>query len=358
MSSFHRPAGQRAIPFGLTRRHMAMMSMAASLGACIPRFAKASETPENRLRVERFSPEFDKYVLPSEGIDMLSGALDWPEGPTWDSDKDTLYFSDVARNRIYTWTRGAGLAVYLDPAGSGTPADPDVQRATNGLFYLSEKKLLIVCDQDSRSLQTIDTTSGVRRTLVNSFKGRKFNSPNDLAVSKSGIIYFTDPTAGLKAGDKSEARELDFSGVFCMRPDGALSVIDRSMTLPNGIALSPDERSLYVSQSDQKAPIIRKFAVDADGHVSQGVDWFDFSPYISADNPGMPDGMAVARDGTLFAAGPGGVYAISPEGNAIGRIYTGRPTGNCCFGEDGKTLFITADDSLMCVRTRMSGDGL
>lgn len=335
-----------------------MMSMAVPLGACIPHFAKASEASESRPRVERFSPELDKYVLPSEGIEMLSTALDWPEGPTWDSDKHTLYFSDVARNRIYRWTRSAGLAVYLDPGGSGTPADLDVQRATNGLFYLSEKKLLIVCDQDSRSLQTIDPTSGVRHTLVDSFNGRKFNSPNDLAVSRSGIIYFTDPTAGLKTGDKSQARELDFTGVFCMGSDGMLSVIDRSMTFPNGIALSPDERSLYVSQSDRKAPIIRRFAVDADGHVSQGIDWFDFSPYISADNPGMPDGIAVARDGTLFAAGPGGVYGITPEGNAIGRIYTGKPTGNCCFGEDGKTLFITADDSLMCVRTRMTGDGL
>ncbi|MGA9658531.1 MAG: SMP-30/gluconolactonase/LRE family protein, partial [Asticcacaulis sp.] len=106
------------------------------------------------------------------------------------------------------------------------------------------------------------------------------------------------------------------------------------------------------------APIIRRYVVAADGGVSQGQDWFDFMPYRTTEFPGMPDGIAVANDGTLFATGPGGVYIISADGKALGRIFTGRPTGNCCFGEDGKSLFITADDTLFSVRTLMAGDGL
>ncbi|MGA9659431.1 MAG: SMP-30/gluconolactonase/LRE family protein [Asticcacaulis sp.] len=346
-----------ANPMMQRRTVLAGLMFIGSIAGAHSVFAAVSSPPV--VRVDRFDAALDTYIARSEPIKLLSNQLDWPEGPAWDTHRSCLFFSDVAKNRIYRWDQKGGLSLYLDPAGSqDLTANADVQRASNGLWYHPSDDTLIMCDQDSRSLQTLDLGSGVRRPLIVSYDGKKFNSPNDLAVSKADIIYFTDPTAGLKSGNKSPARQLDFAGVYSYKTGGDVTLIDKTLTFPNGIALSPDERYLYVSQSDAAAPIIRRYVVAADGSVSQGQDWFDFTPYRTAEFPGMPDGIAVANDGTLFAAGPGGVYIISPEGKALGRIFTGLPTGNCCFGEDGKTLFITADDTLFSVRILMAGDGL
>ncbi|MGA9658631.1 MAG: SMP-30/gluconolactonase/LRE family protein, partial [Asticcacaulis sp.] len=278
-----------------TRRMALLGGVAIAVSGFSVGAAKAAKPVYSSARLDRFDAGFDTYIARSEPVKLLSDQLNWPEGPTWDTHRSCLFFSDVAQNRIYRWDKEKGLTLYLDPAGlPDLTAHADVRKGTNGLWYQKSDDSLIICDQDSRSLQSLDMDSGVRRPLIASFEDKKFNSPNDLAVSKAGVIYITDPTFGLKTGLTSPARQLDFAGVYSYRRGGGVTLIDKTLSFPNGIALSPDEHYLYVSQSDATAPIIRRYVVAADGGVSQGQDWFDFMPYRTTEFPGMPDGIAVA----------------------------------------------------------------
>ena len=194
----------------------------------------------------------------------------------------------------------------------------------------------------------------VNERLQDSWDGKRFNSPNDLAVHDSGAIYFTDPPYGLPNGFDDERREIDFCGVFRVQPNGEVDLLCKTMTRPNGIAFSPDQKKLYVAQSDPDAPILRVFNIDENGMLDAGKIFFDASN-LSATRKGMPDGLAVDTKGNLFATGPGGVLVIAADGTHLGTILTGQKTANCCFGEDGRSLFMTADMNLCRIRLTTSG---
>jgi gluconolactonase len=199
---------------------------------------------------------------------------------------------------------------------------------------------------------------GGKKTLADSFRGKRLNSPNDVAVHSSGAIYFTDPPYGLPKGFDDPRRELDVCGVYRLGPDGTVTLLCDSMTRPNGIAFSPDEQTLYVAQSDPAAPLWRAFKVAADGTLADGVGggrvFFDATTLLQTRR-GLPDGLKVDVHGNLFATGPGGVLVFAPDGTHLGTLLTGQATANCGFGEDGTTLFITAD-SLLC-RVRLATTG-
>jgi gluconolactonase len=201
------------------------------------------------------------------------------------------------------------------------------------------------------------TWDGGKMTIADRFEGKRLNSPNDLVYHSNGDLYFTDPPYGLPRGENDERRELDFFGVFRVTPEGKISLVTKEMSRPNGIAFSPDEKILYVAQSDSKEAIIRAFDVAEDGSVSGSRVFYDATAEVGK-RKGLPDGMAVDKEGNLFATGPGGVLVISPDGTLLGRIDTGEPTANCCFGgEDGSTLFITANKVLCRVKTSTVGLG-
>ncbi|GFE79227.1 gluconolactonase [Steroidobacter agaridevorans] len=320
---------------------------------------RSGETAERHIgAIERWHPRLDRYLDASRRPIVLADGLIWPEGPTWDSKRNCLYFSDIPANRIYQWSSAGGLTVRRAPAGSlGEAAvDPEVMPGTNGLLYLPEEDALLICDQDSRSLRKLSLASGALSEVLDS-GGTPFNSPNDLVVSRGGVIYFTDPPYGLRKGNRSAARRRAFNGVYQSDGSGGARLVSRAMSYPNGIALSVDERYLYVSQSDEQAPLIRRFRLEDGRAVDDGEVWYDMAAHRSADSPGLPDGMTVAHDGTVFATAPGGVIVISPDGSALGRIFTGRATANCCFGEDGRTLFVTADKCLLQLRTLTRAPG-
>ena len=193
--------------------------------------------------------------------------------------------------------------------------------------------------------------------LVTMVDGRRFNSPNDLVYDRRGNLYFTDPPYGLKGGNDSDLKELVANGVYLLRSNGRVQLLTSSMTFPNGIALSPDERTLYVNQSDPKSPIIKAFPVRDDGTLGEGRVFFDTTRFAEKGYKGLPDGLKVDVYGNLFATGPGGVLVISPDGKAMGLLNTGEATGNCCWGDDGSTLYITADMYLLRIRTRTEGYG-
>ncbi len=289
---------------------------------------------------------------------LLSTGHQWAEGPAWDALRQRLYFTDVPQNRAFAWDTKAGISIFLDPSGvSREQAGGMREPGANGLL-IGQSGELLICNHGKRAVEAMDMESGTRRVLASSYSGKKFNSPNDLIEASDGKIYFTDPPYGLEGLNTSPMKELEFNGVYRLDTDGAVSLLVDDMTFPNGVILSPDERSLYVAQSDPDAPLIRRFDVPASAsdRVGGGEIWFDAKPFMHADG-GLPDGMAVATTGHLFLAGPGGVLVIDPQGQCLGRIGTGRATANCAFGEDGRTLFITAADRLVAVRTKALGLG-
>ena len=215
---------------------------------------------------------------------------------------------------------------------------------------------LVMADSGNRCIARLDLASGRRTVLVDRFEGKRFNSPNDVAVAADGAIWFTDPPYGLADAEKSALRELDFNGVYRLAPDGRLTLVDRSQHRPNGLALSPDGRNLYLALSDEARPQILVYRLGADGLPADGWTLFhDATPQARQGLPGLPDGLKVDRDGRVFASAPGGVHVPSPEGRLLGIISTGGPVANCAFGEDGRSLFLTSHRILARVRLKASG---
>ena len=219
---------------------------------------------------------------------------------------------------------------------------------SNGLALDAEGHLL-VCDHGNRRVYRVEH-DGSKTTLADRFEGKRFNSPNDLAVHSNGDIYFTDPPYGLT--DESK-RELDFCGVYRLKTDGTVDLITKELHRPNGIALSPDEKTLYVAQSHPPAPIYQAYAINENGTTDgKGKLLFDAKKLLDQGDPGLPDGMCVDVAGNLWATGPGGVLIISPAGKLLGRILMGKATANCTFGGDGSLLYITSSDRVCRIRTR------
>ena len=185
-------------------------------------------------------------------------------------------------------------------------------------------------------------------TIVGSYNGKRFNSPNDACYDSKGNLYFTDPPYGLEKGMSDPLKELDFQGVYRFSANGQLTLLTKELSRPNGIALSPDEKMLYVSNSDPARPVIMRWALKDDGTLGAGTVFFDAKKASEKDR-GMPDGLKVSSSGTVFATGPGGVWIFDPSGKLLGRIRTGQLTSNCALTSDEKTLYMTADMYLMRV---------
>jgi len=343
----------------LVSRRTLLAGSAAMLSVGCTRVSGAvAESSDAGVTFETFDPGFGAIVDRAAPVRLLSTGHGWAEGPAWDRARQKLYFTDVPGNRAFVWSEKAGVEIFLDPSGvEPTRATGMREPGANGLL-LAKSGDLLICNHGSRAVQARNFTSGERRTLINRFDGKRFNSPNDLIEAADGTIYFTDPPYGLEGLNTSPLKELDVNGVYRLDPDGDITRIVDDMTFPNGVVLSADERYLYVSQSDPEAPLIRRFAIG--GAAKDGIDkgeiWFDARPFMH-EVGGLPDGMAVGAGGHIFLAGPGGVLVIDPDAKCLGRIATGRATANCAFGEDGLTLFITAADRLVAVRMTTTGLG-
>ena len=308
--------------------------------------------------IERLHPNIDALIAPGVEIEVLATGFAWSEGPVWVSHSDgglpsqSLLFSDIPNNRIHCWNQKTGLSVFLEPAGFTGPASYGREQGSNGLALDAAGRLLC-CEHGDRRISVLEKNGG-KRTLADAWDGKRFNSPNDLAVHTSGAIYFTDPPYGLPDGFDDARREIDCCGVFRLQPDGTVDLVCNTMTRPNGIAFSPDQKKLYVAQSDPNEPILKVFNVLEDGRLDAGMRFFDATT-LTERRKGNPDGLAVDVQGNLFATGPGGVLVISPDGTHLGTILTGQKTANCCFGEDGRSLFITADMYLCRIRLATRG---
>jgi gluconolactonase len=311
------------------------------------------------LRIERLDPALDRLIAPDAAIEILAQGFDWTEGPVWVKDGEYLLFSDIPQNVVLKWKAGDGVRQYLKPAGYTGSTPRGGETGSNGLAIDSGGRL-ILCQHGDRRIAAMDAPLSAPQpkfvTLADRYEGKRFNSPNDLTFRSNGDIYFTDPPYGMEKQFDDPAREIPFQGVYRRSTDGRVTLLTREMTRPNGIAFSPDERLLYVAQSDPKAAIWRVFDVNADGTLGRSRVFFDATALV-ASRKGLPDGMKVDQDGNIFGTGPGGVFVFSPQGRHLGTIVTGQATSNVAFGDDGRTLYMTADMYLMRMRLRTRGSG-
>lgn len=309
--------------------------------------------PEGRLEAE--SDEFYRLVPENAALEILAEGFDWTEGPVWRADSGYVLFSDIPMNSIYRWKDGEGLSLFLRPAGHNRDQPPGREVGTNGLFIDADGRL-VMADHGDRQISRLNESNFTKETLVGQYEGKRLNSPNDVVLAKNGNLYFTDPPYGLNGLNDSPVKELPHNGVYLRRTDGSVVLVDAELTFPNGVILSPDEQTLYVAVSDGRLPVIWAYDVAADGTVSNKRKFFDGAPLQAAGRRGAFDGMAIDVEGNLFATGPGGILVITPEGELLGTIVTGRATANCIFGgPDRSVLYITADDYFLRMPTRTTG---
>ncbi len=327
------------------------MNASAFSGAGAASTIVSLATPE-RLgdSVERLDPAMDRLVAPGAELEILATGFNWSEGPVWMPRENQLLFSDVPENIAYRWREGQGVDVILQPSGLTLPDEGSREPGSNGLALDAQGRLLLAQHGDRR-LARLNDDGRTFTSLVERYEGKRFSSPNDLCLDRRGNIFFTDPPYGL---GKAQKPEIEFSGVYRLGTDGTVALVSRELSRPNGIGLSPDERTLYVANSDGARPIIMAFDLDADGAAGPGRVFFDGTGLIArTKRSGMFDGFAVDERGNLWASGPGGVVILTPEGRHVGSLLTGRATANCCFGgPDGSTLYVTADDRLMRIATK------
>lgn len=312
--------------------------------------------PDTVGRLVSEDPRFDTLVAPDATIDVLATGFAWSEGPIWLKDRGCLLFSDIPRNAIMKWSEEDGLSLFLKPSGYTGIADYGKEPGSNGLTLDLEGRL-VSCEHGDRRVARLDWNGG-KRTLADTYQGKRLNSPNDLVFRRAtGDLYFTDPPYGLPTQSDSDPRkELGHNGVYKVSPDGAITLLISDMTRPNGLAFSPDEKTLYVAQSDPDRALWYAFPVKEDGTLGERKLFADVTA-LAKTMQGLPDGLKVDRQGHIFATGPGGVLVYAPDGTRLGRIETGQKTANCAWGDDGSTLYLTADAYLLRIKTRTKGAG-
>lgn len=296
--------------------------------------------------VRRLDPQLDRIVPPAASVRLLASGFQWTEGPVWVPHENCLLFGDPPKNTVHRWSAAKGTEVFLRPSGLQTPVPASIREpGLNGLA-LDGRGALIAADSGSRAIVRIDLASRRRETLVDRYEAKRFNSPNDLCVAASGAIYFTDPTYGLAEGDDSSIRELAWCGLYRLSPDGKVALLDRDHRRPNGVALSPDGRTLYLSLSDEAQPEVLAYSLDEQGMPTDRRRFLDMRAELAEGRPGLPDGIKVSTSGYVFATGPGGVHVCTAAGQVLGIVKTGKAISNCAPGRNGTALFLTSSDSL------------
>ncbi len=273
-------------------------------------------------------------VQEGAAVEKIAGGFQFTEGPVW-YQSGFLLFSDIPANILYKWTPGNGApVVFRKPTNH-----------TNGNTLDLEGRL-ISCEHDGRVSRT--EHDGTVITLADIFEGKRLNSPNDVVVKSDGSIYFTDPPYGIE----KEQEELGFYGVYRLQ-DGALTLLTKIHTRPNGLAFSPDEKRLYVANSDPNENLVRVYDVQPDGSIANGRIFADLK---SPGKAGLADGMKVDVKGNLYTTGPEGVWVFTPEGKLLGKILLPEVPANLTFGDaDFKTLYLTAQTSVYRIRLQVAG---
>lgn len=306
----------------------------------------AQQTVES---IERLDDEINLLIDADAAIEILADGFSWSEGPLWVPQLNAVLFTDVPENKLYRWDEANGLSVFLNPSGYTGYAPNEKKAGGNGLILDPKGNLLIAQHGDRRIARVMAPLDkpGAFTTVVDRFEGKRFHSPNDLILHSNGDIYFTDPPYGLK-GDNDLLRELQTNGVYRLNKAEGLSLVYEQLNRPNGLALSPDEKTLYVANSDTKRNLWMAFDLVNGQFLNERV-FFDAT---SIDRPGLADGMKVNKEGYVFATGPGGVLIFNPQGKHLGTILTPERTANCAFNEDESVLYMTSHHYLTRIQLK------
>lgn len=321
----------------------------------------ASSVP---LKVDRLDPSIDQLIPAGAVLERVATGFKWLEGPVWAD--GGLYFADIPGNSIRKWTPGKAVTTLLTPSGyKGSTPYGGPESGSNGMTLDAHGRLTVAghAQRDVYRLESLQPGSPIT-ILADTYQGKRLNSPNDLVYRSDGSLYFTDPPYGLRTQkDNDPEKQLKVNGVyripraFEQKPgsapaSAALQLLVTDLPRPNGIAFSPDEKYLYVDNSEPKK-IWMRYRVLPDGTLTEGKVICDAT---SDTRPGGPDGMKVDVQGNLYSAGPGGVWILSPEGKHLGTIVMPERTANVAWGgADHKTLYITASTSVYRVDLNIAG---
>jgi gluconolactonase len=312
--------------------------------------ASCTATKETKTvgNIERLDPALDAIIAPDATIEVIAEGYDWSEGPVWIESHKMLLFSDVPKNIVYKWTEEKGAEQYLSPSGFTGTTTRSTEPGSNGLL-IDDQGRLVLCQHGDRKLGFMNADLSMPQTtygtIADNFQGKRFNSPNDVVQGKDGSFYFTDPPYGLGNRDETDPeKEIPFQGVFKVS-NGHVTVLVDSITRPNGIGLSPDNKYLYVANSDPAKARWYRYEL-GDTTVLSGSVFYDATS-LTSEMPGLPDGFKVDSKGNLFASGPGGVFIFSPEGKVLGKIKLEAACANTALTPDEKWLFVTNDNMVL-----------
>ena len=297
--------------------------------------------------IDQRDPRVRALVAADARFERLANGFQFVEGPVWVPAERSLLFSDPNDNTIYRWNEEAGISVFRVKSGySGPNIGEYHQPGSNGLALAPDGRLAI--DEHGNRRVTRLERNGVLTVLADRYEGRRLNSPNDLVYRSDGTLYFTDPPFGLPKAFDDPGKELAFSGVFMLR-DGQLRLVSKDLSGPNGLAFSPDERVLYVTNWDEKKKVVMRYDVASDGQLSGGRVFFDMT---SAPGEEALDGVKVDAQGNLYVSGPGGLWIIAADGTHLGTLKLPELAANLAWGdEDGRSLYLTARTGLYRLRT-------
>lgn len=316
------------------------------------------------LKFDRLDPAIDRIIPAGAMLERVATGFTWPEGPVWTD--GSLFFAEISSNSIRRWTPGAGVSIFLEPSGyMGTAPYGGPEPGTNGMTLDTRGRLTVAghAQRDVFRFESLDS-KGPITILADTYQGLRLSSPNDLVYRSDGSLYFTDPPYGLRTqSDTDPEKRLKINGVYRIphaleHKPGAppardeLQLLIADLPRPNGIAFSPDEKYLYVNNSEPQK-IWMRYRMKPDGTLTDPKLLFDAT---SDPRIGKPDGMKVDLEGNIYSAGPAGVWIISPEGKALGTIVTPERVSNVTWaGPDRKTLYITASTSIYRVRLKIPG---
>lgn len=324
---------------------------------CLILVAGCTSTKEMKSigSIEKLDESLSEIIDANAKIEILGEGYTWSEGPIWIPSEKMLLFSDVPENKIYKWTEDNGVELYLTPSGFTGKDYPSTEPGSNGLTLDRDGKL-VLCQHGDRRVARMDapynSPTATFTTLVDQYNGKKLNSPNDAVFRSNGDLFFTDPPYGLPGREvDSVYKEQAFNGVYKVSTDGKVTLLVDSISRPNGIALTPDEKTLIVANSDPANAVWYAFDIDANDSLSNARILFDATAETKTSK-GLPDGFKIDKKGNIFASGPGGVWIFNATGKVIGKIKLPEATANTALADGDKTLYITSDMYLLRVKLR------
>lgn len=321
---------------------LALLGAIASIAVQV---AAAADT--GAARIERIDPALDEIIAPGTTIERVATGFKFTEGPMWREGR--LWFSDLRDNKVFAVNRSGKVELLIERAGGLDPFPADSYLGSNAMATDKDGSVLLV-QQGGRKIVRLDAQLKPT-TLLDRYQGKHLNSPNDLAFAPDGSLWFTDPPFGLAGMDKDPAKELSFNAVY-RYAGGKLEAKIVDLSLPNGLAFSPDGKTLYVANFGPDR-FVNAYDVGTDGRVGKARVFIKYGP--DERRAGGPDGLKVDSAGNVWTTGPGGIRIVTSKGKVLGQLVLPEVAANLAFAEQGKVAYITATSSIYKLELRTPG---